>query len=433
MTKVLTDRSIKALKPAPKGERYDAKDGLIPAFGLRINDKAVKTFILTKRLPGASQPTRLPLGDYDPVAFNLKAGRGKARKWIELIDAGKDPRDVEKEARKAEEAKRLAAERETQAGFSSVLEIFIAECASKLRTGKAIAVRLRNEAAAVWRDRSVHSIDPDDVRDLIIRIKKRPAPENARSVLDALRIMAHWLVEEVERDKPYRMKVPFTTGIRPAKLIGKKKVGSRVLTDPELCGLWTATQKLDYPVGAMTRMLLLTGCRLREVSDASWSEFKDDCVWIIPPERFKSETKHRVAITEDLRALLDRLPQFKSGDFLFSCKFGRTPLRGFSDAKQQIDKLMPADTEPWSFHDIRRSVRTRLSGLQIPARDGKSMAPIPDHVAEMVIGHGRKGLQRVYDQEKYEFEIRAALEAWQALLRRIVNPVDNVLSMSARA
>jgi hypothetical protein len=35
-------------------------------------------------------------------------------------------------------------------------------------------------------------------------------------------------------------------------------------------------------------------------------------------------------------------------------------------------------------------MRTHLSALQVP-----------DAVAEMVIGHGRKGLQRVYDQHQY--------------------------------
>ena len=43
-------------------------------------------------------------------------------------------------------------------------------------------------------------------------------------------------------------------------------------------------------------------------------------------------------------------------------------------------------------------------------------------VAEMVIGHGRKGIQRVYDQHSYEDEMREALELWAARLRDIVTP-----------
>ena len=66
---------------------------------------------------------------------------------------------------------------------------------------------------------------------------------------------------------------------------------------------------------------------------------------------------------------------------------------------------------PFRLHDIRRTVRTRLASLRIA-----------DEVAEMIIGHGRKGIQRVYDQHTYETEMREALDLWAARLRDIVTP-----------
>jgi hypothetical protein len=55
---------------------------------------------------------------------------------------------------------------------------------------------------------------------------------------------------------------------------------------------------------------------------------------------------------------------------------------------------------------------------------------IPDHVAEMVIGHGRKGLQRVYDQHRYISEMREALALWAGRLRSIVEPAPaNVIAI----
>ena len=78
----------------------------------------------------------------------------------------------------------------------------------------------------------------------------------------------------------------------------------------------------------------------------------------------------------------------------------------------------------WQLHDLRRTVRTRLAGLGVP-----------DTVAEQIIGHGRKGLARVYDQHQYEAEQRDALERWAARLRSIVTPPpENVVPMErARA
>ena len=51
----------------------------------------------------------------------------------------------------------------------------------------------------------------------------------------------------------------------------------------------------------------------------------------------------------------------------------------------------------------------------------------------MVIGHGRKGLQRVYDQHTYEAEMRDALELWAGRLRDIVNPPpENIVQLQSR-
>ena len=62
---------------------------------------------------------------------------------------------------------------------------------------------------------------------------------------------------------------------------------------------------------------------------------------------------------------------------------------------------------PWVVHDLRRVVRSNVA------------APlgVPDNVAELVLGHGRKGLQRVYDpRHRYLPEIRAALTKWNSRL-----------------
>jgi hypothetical protein len=49
----------------------------------------------------------------------------------------------------------------------------------------------------------------------------------------------------------------------------------------------------------------------------------------------------------------------------------------------------------------------------------------------MVIGHGKRGLGRVYDQHRYLDEMREALELWAARLRDIVvPPPENVVSIA---
>jgi hypothetical protein len=77
--------------------------------------------------------------------------------------------------------------------------------------------------------------------------------------------------------------------------------------------------------------------------------------------------------------------------------------------------------EPWVIHDIRRTMRTGLSAL-----------PVQDLVRELVIGHGKPGLHKVYDQHAYIDEKRHALELWSARLREIIRPAPvNVVPLRA--
>jgi hypothetical protein len=130
---------------------------------------------------------------------------------------------------------------------------------------------------------------------------------------------------------------------------------------------------------------------------------------------------------------LDTLPRWKAGDYLFSTD-GRKPFNGFSKSKERLDAQMllswralgrvqgierDALDEGWTHHDIRRTVRTRLSALRVP-----------EQVAELVIGHAKRGLARIYDQHEFIDEMREALAAWNTLLASIVSPPpSNVVPM----
>jgi integrase len=156
-------------------------------------------------------------------------------------------------------------------------------------------------------------------------------------------------------------------------------------------------------------MLLLTGARRSEVSKARWGEFDlDKRLWTIPSTRMKSGSAHIVPLTEPVIELLESLPRF-AGDFVFTTTSGAKPVNGFSKLKERLDKAL--GIKALVLHDLRRTVRTALSAL-----------PVPDLVRELVIGHTKPGLHKVYDQHAYLDEKRHALELWAARLREIVTP-----------
>jgi hypothetical protein len=87
--KPLTDRAVAALKPAPIGKRRLVWDAVVPGLAVRVTDRGVRTFVLVTRYPGSPHPAPRSLGAYG--AITLEEARGKARAWLKLIGAGRDP------------------------------------------------------------------------------------------------------------------------------------------------------------------------------------------------------------------------------------------------------------------------------------------------------------------------------------------------------
>jgi integrase len=104
---------------------------------------------------------------------------------------------------------------------------------------------------------------------------------------------------------------------------------------------------------------------------------------------------HVVPLSDGVIDLLHELPRLDRGDYLFSFTFGARPANSFGRTKIRLDALMPPG-EPFVFHDIRRTVRTRLSGIP----------NVSDLVRELGIGHTKPGLHKVYDLHAYEDEKR---------------------------
>src|SRR5262245_25018717 len=65
--KMLTERGLKALKPAPSGKRRITWDAAVPGLGVRSTDKGHHAFVLVVRYPGSRNPTPKSLGDVGAI------------------------------------------------------------------------------------------------------------------------------------------------------------------------------------------------------------------------------------------------------------------------------------------------------------------------------------------------------------------------------
>lgn len=442
----LTDRRVKSLKPAPAGERYEVMDSVVDGLGVRVTGGGQKTFILVARYGGSPHPTRRALGVYD--ALSVEKARDKARAWRTLIAEGIDPKDHEAERRAVEQRRRDNSFAAVVEDYTRLALIGPDENRPLQRKGHIVARELRKEfvddfpvSSTKKREglggRPIDTIKRHDVLRVIDDAVARGARYQAHNLLGHVRTMFNWALER----GAYGLEASPIDKMKAAKVIGKRALRKRTLSDVELNAYWRAAGRLSYPYGPLFRLLALTGQRKSEVAEAKWSEFDlARGLWIIPAERMKADEPHVVLLTSMAVEILKALPRFGSqhaGEYLFSTTFGATPVNGFSKAKSRLDRRMlrtlralvrsrnedsAAVTAPdFVIHDVRRTMRTGLSAL-----------PVPADVAELIIAHTRPGLRRVYDQFAYLEEKRRAMDLWASRLRDIIQPPPaNIIQLQA--
>jgi integrase len=424
----LTDKGVAkiARTAAQPGTRYIVMDTWVSKFGIRVTDKPHATYILAGRFPGSKNFTRREIAAVG--AISLARARERAKEWIELIRLGKDPK-LEEQRQRDEQIRSEARKRAIT--FEMVAEAFIEDRVIGsnperpiLRQGKWRANVIRNQFIRKWGNRPITDITRDDVL-AVIREKKKSSPESARTQLANIKSLLSWAL-----DQSYGLDRNVASDIKPASVIGDKNPRDRVLNDNELRALWAVADNWNYPVGPLYKMLMLTGLRLNEVARASWSEFDlAKREWTIPASRMKGKNTgsdgrkakpHLVPLSQAMIDVLDNLPRFENGDYLFSTTFGAKPVNVGMKIKNSVDAKMleqlrrddaKAVLPPFVNHDIRRTVRTNLSRLKVS-----------EAVAEAVLAHVRPGIVAIYNLHSYATEKREALELWAASLREIVAP-----------
>jgi integrase len=421
----LTDRSLQALRPALDG-RTVVWDALLPGLAVRVGRKGKRAFYAVKRRAGQTQPSWVMLGHY-PI-MTLAQAREKAREALAALIDGEDPASLTEAKRRAGEE----AERQRRAStFAAVAEDFIRRHAMTKRSGKGTAGIVRHELIPVLGEKPLAEITRRDVISLVEAILDRGAdkpspgtrrksggPYAARHALSALRKLCNWAVG---RDL---IAISPCDRVKAAEIHGSPEARDRVLSDDEIRRVWAAADATDYPYGPLVKMLLLTGQRRDEIAAARWNEIDlENGLLTIGPGRMKAKAGHVVPLTPKAVEILAELPRFAAGDFVLSGQTGMKAFSGFSKAKKRLDRAM-GEIAPFTLHDLRRTVRTRLAELGVTP-----------FVGELVIGHTQKGVHAVYDLHRYEDEKREALERWERRLLSIVDPEPavNVAAMPARA
>ena len=425
-----TGTIAKAEAPA-KGQRFmfDDHRNAPRGFGLRITAAGGKAFILSYSVDGRQR--RKTIGAWP--TWTLDAARAEATDLVRGIDKGHDPLE-EKRRRKADPTMAdLAAE-------------WLDNHAAGLKSEQAIRALIGGDLVKAIGHMKVADVRRRDVIEAV-EAKAINTPRQAAIMLSYSRKLMDYATDrDVIPANPL-------AGLKPSsiKVKGKRDplravARGRVLDHEEIRAFWTSAETcgLHRLTALCLKLVLVTGQRPGEVAGMHEREI-DGRTWTIPASRRgKTSTVQTVHLTDtamqiiaDARHEVERLKSRRktpAGGFIFEASPGKAIGNdALARAVERAHEALGAKhVEPWGRwtpHDLRRSMRTGLSACRVR----------PD-IAELCIGHTKRGIVAVYDQHAFDDERRMALEAWERRLTAIIagrDPDkvddDNVVRLEARA
>ncbi|MDD2729174.1 integrase family protein [Malikia sp.] len=357
--------------PADKKQAF-MWDATTPGLGLRATPSGKPAYVFQGVYQG--KDVRITIGN--PTAWSIPDAQAKARELQRLIDEGKDPRDLKREA--------VAAHLEKQA----------AAAAQAVTVGTAWAVYIEARRAK-WGDSHhqdhhryaqaggepkkrgkgktepgpLHPLMALPLRDLTAdRVQAWAAKETAvrptvtRNAWRLLRAFLSWCTEHPD----YAAAVPSTNPAQARKVkevLGKPGVKQDALQREQLSAWFTAVQGLtNATVAAYLQVLLLTGARPGEVLALRWEDV--NVQWRGLTIRDKVEGERVIPLTAYVHHLLAALPRRNAWVFASPTKKDAH----LTEPNHAHDRACAvAGIEVLTLHGLRRSFKSLTEWLEIPA------------------------------------------------------------------
>ena len=396
---LLTDRAVAGYAPRKRTKYYDTKErGLV----LRVGESGQKVFYFAyNREP---KEIWMRLQPHWP-ALSLADARAQAYALRAMVEQGRDPVEEERRAvALAEEQARLdaeAAERRRQADaaaltFAGMADVYLAIAKGKKRTWREDELKLQRYLVPAWGPRPLADITRADVHQLLDQLAARGLTVGVNRIQALIT-----RVFSVALDRGY---VPAHPAMRIEKRF-KERPRDVVLSDEQLRALWVALDDAEPTAADAIRVRLLTGQRGGEVAGMTWAEVDLSArTWTMGGTRTKNGDPHVVPLAATVGAVLTRRHAARHEHE--SAVFPGYSLHGHSHRG-----LAVVHGARYTWIDLRRTMTTRLAELGTPAE-----------VLEALLNHRpTRVLGRHYNRAAYLPEKRAALDAWDREVQRIID------------
>lgn len=355
------------------------RDRKAPGLRVRVTNTGAKSFVFEAKLN--RQTIRRTIGDVR--AWSIDAARTEANRLRVTLDAGGDPREIEREQEAAKVATLAAIEaqltRQTEQAAAEALTVGEAwQTYIQARTSRWGALHLADHirlsaAGGLPRKRGggltipgpLHSLMAVRLIDLTPRkvtewaereALTRPTP--ARLSWRLLRTFLTWCSEKPDY-------APLIAG-NPAKnrntreALGKPRVKRDALQREQLPAWFNAVQQIGNPaIAAYLQAMLLTGARPGEMLALRWADV--NMSWRGLTIHDKVEGERVIPLTRYVHHLIAGLP--KHGEWVFA---GASDCALTRPAKNLANACTVAGVDHVSLHGLRRSFKSLTEWLEVP-------------------------------------------------------------------
>jgi integrase len=385
----LNARNITTL-PAIGGVRTDYRDELLPGIFLRVTPQGTRSFgiVYTTR---DGRLRRCTLGPVGPLG--LSDARAQAKRLRGAVAQGEDPH-----------GDRMIARRQprTAATVASLVEAFLSSkeaMAWRPKTRQEFERILRVEVVPALGHLKPDEVKRGEVRALVDRLSDR-APIMANRVFEVTRRLYTWAIGKdlVETSPCLGLSKP-----------GVETQRDRVLSEDEIRAVWSACDAEPGIIADAFRLMLVTAQRRGEVLSMRWQDV-DGVWWTIPAEVSKNGRSHRVPLSPQALAILERRREHAEGPWVFPSP---TTDRPIENPQKATERLRARSNVPdLRLHDFRRTAASLMTGMGISRLTVKK-----------ILNHAERDVTAIYDRHSYDPEKQRALEAWGRRLEAIVGGV----------
>ena len=373
---------VSGFKCPPDKKQVFLWDVTAPGLGLRATPAGKPAYVFQSVYQG--KDIRLTIGS--PAAWSIPDAQAKARELQRLIDEGRDPRDLKRDALAAQAEKQAAAAAKVEADKVAALTVgdvwanyveqrrpfwgalHYRDHIDKAKAGGLPSGR-RGGGKQLTKPGPLAALMPLALKDLDQATIERWAADegktrasSARLAWRLLTVFLTWCAEQPEYANLLPDKNPAKTK-KAREALGRPGTKSDVLQREQLAAWFAAVQQLQNPViAACLQMMLLTGARPGEVLALRWEDVNTQ--WKGISIRDKVEGTREIPATPYMLHLLAALP--RRNEWVFSSPASASGCLTEPN-NPHTRACAAAGLGGLTLHGLRRSFASLTEWLEIPS------------------------------------------------------------------